>query len=103
MEKIIQYLDDIEEKASSIVDRASDEKKQLNATLESDIRAFDNEIIQNRSTKIASLQTAIEKELENELSLLEEDCIKQISEMENNVLNNREVIVYQLFQSIIHN
>lgn len=103
MEKVIQYLDDIEEKASSIVERASEEKKQMNAILESDIRIFEQEVLQTRTSQIAELKLKLEETLQKELSSLEEDCNKQLKDTEQNVAKNREAIVEKLFQSIINN
>ena len=102
MEKIIKYLCDIEDKAFSIVNRASDEKKQMTADLETEIRKFDEEVLRDRQNQIERLKSSMEDELTKELMTLEEDCNRQLKDMDEFVANNRGDIVNRLFESLIH-
>lgn len=102
MEKIIQYLYDIEEKADLIVKRASEEKKRLNASLETKISEYNEVVLKERNTKIEALKSRVQKELEEELSLLNEDCNKQISNMEHYFKEHHNELLNKVFNNIIY-
>lgn len=101
MEKIIQYLYDIEEKADVIVKRASEEKKRLNLSLETQILEYNESVLKERTAKIALLKSKVDEDLEKELSLLNEDCNKQINNMEQYFKLHQEELIVKLFQNII--
>lgn len=101
MEKIIQYLYDIEENAAVIVKRASEEKKRLNASLEEQILAYNESVLKERTAKLDLLNSKVHEDLEKELSLLNEDCDKQIINMEQNFNLNKTELIEKLFQNII--
>jgi vacuolar-type H+-ATPase subunit H len=101
MEKIIQYLYDIEEKADLIVNRASEEKKRLNASLETNISEFNDFILKERNTKIELLKSRVQKELEEELSLLNKDCNQQINNMEHYFNEHHNELLNKVFNNII--
>lgn len=101
MEKIIQYLYDIEEKADVIVKRASEEKKRLNLSLETQILEYNESVLKERTTKIDLLKSKVHEDLEKELSLLNEDCNKQINNMEQYFNLHQNELIEKLFQNII--
>ncbi len=102
MEKIIQYLYDIEEKADVIVNRASEEKKRLNASLEKQILEYNESVLKERTAKIDLLKSKVHEDLEKELALLNEDCNKQINTMEQYFHEHHKELIDKLFQNIIN-
>lgn len=103
MERVIELLYDIEEKANQIVKRASDEKKRLNSSLEQDIKRFDESILEEQREKLIILKQQIQNELSKDREALLNDCSKQIDEMELYYKNNHEQLVDKVIQSIINN
>lgn len=101
MEKIIQYLYDIEEKADLIVKRASDENKRLSASLETKIRDYNESILKERTSKIDLLKSKVQEDLAKELSLLNVDCNKQIETMELYFKDHHMELVDKVFLNII--
>ncbi len=103
MEKVIQLLYDIEEKANLIVKRVSDEKKRLNTIYEQEIERFNKEITKERNDKLDVLKSQVEKDLDKERTALLDDCNKQLISLETYYKNSHDDLVDQIFQKIISN
>lgn len=103
MEKVIQLLYDIEEKANLIVKRVSDEKKRLSTTYEQEVESFNNQIAKERNDRLDVLKLQVSKDLEKERKALIEDCNKQLISFETYYKNNHDVLVEHIFQKIISN
>lgn len=101
MEKVINLLYDIEEKANQIVKRASEEKVRLSEALEKDLEKLDQTIDAENAAKLSALQAQADKDLLNEKQSLIDDCNKQLSEMETYYDHNHGALVDKVFQSII--
>lgn len=101
MEKVINLLYDIEEKANQIVKRASEEKVRLSEALEKDLEKLDQTIDAENAAKLSALKAQADKDLLNEKQSLIDDCNKQLSEMETCYEHNHSSLVDKVFQSII--
>ncbi len=101
MEKVINLLYDIEEKANQIVIRANEEKVSLYKKLERDLAQLDQEIADENSAKLEILKTQADKELTLEKQSLIDDCNKQLSNMETYYKKNHDSLVDKIMQEII--
>ncbi len=101
MEKVINVLYEIEEKANRILDRASEQKQKLYEQLNSDLEALESTITSDTNEKINAMKANMESELASERSALTTDCERQIQALQDNFTNNHDVLVEKLFQHII--
>lgn len=101
MEKVIGLLFDIEKKANQILERANDEKSELQEENEKAIVQMETDIADENNSKINLLLSQAEKELESEKQQLIESSNKQLSDIETNFSHNHDAMVNRVFQSII--
>lgn len=101
MEKVINLLYDIEEKANQIIKRANEEKVKLHDKLEKDLADLDMQISKENEAKLNVLKAQADEELAKEKQLLIDDCNKQLSDMETNYKQNHDALVEKLFQGLI--
>lgn len=101
MEKVINLLADIEEKAAHIIDRSSEEKNRLYEQLTEDLEKLDSDIAQDTCKKLNDLQERMNEEIALERQALKDDCDKQLKALETNFLTNRDTLVDKVFQNII--
>ncbi len=101
MEKVINLLSEIEEKADEIMKRANEEKMELHKKLEEDITQLDNSIAADKADRIHALQAQINKELAEERQALINDCNKQLEHMESQYQHNHDALVNKIFLSLI--
>lgn len=101
MEKVINILYDIEEKANNIVKRVNEEKIKLQETLNKDMEALDQSITAEKAEKLRVLKADIDKSLSDEKHTLVDDCKTQLSKMEENYTLNHDTLVNNVFQEII--
>lgn len=101
MERIINLLYEIEEKANKIVNRASDEKIQLYESLQNEMKEFDARIALEYECKLQTMQEQANKELEKEQQALEEEYKKQLASLEDYYKLHHDEIVDELFCNII--
>jgi len=101
MERVINLLHDIEEKANQIVKRANEEKVRLNDQLQKDMEKLDHEITSNNTTKLEFLKVGVDKELNLEKQSLIDECIKQLAQMDADYQEKHSRLVQEIFQEII--
>lgn len=101
MEKVINLLYDIEEKANHIVNRASEEKISLQDAFDKSLNQLDQSIDADNAAKLNLLKAQVDKELAKEKQFFIDDCNKQIADMEANYKQNHEALVNKVFQSLI--
>lgn len=101
MEKVINLLAEIEEKANRIIDRSSLEKNVLYDQLTKDIKSFDKELANDTLKKIVELQDNMFSEISQEKQALLDDCEKQSYDLDNYFNDNHEALVNEVFQNII--
>ncbi len=101
MERVINLLYDIEEKANQIVKRANEEKTSLYGQLQKDMEQLDQEIVLQNSTKLEALKIQVEKELNLEKQSLIDDCNKELTRMEKDYMDKHNELAEKYFQEII--
>ncbi len=101
MERVINLLHDIEEKANQIVKRANEEKVRLNDRLQKDMETFDHEIAEKNAAKLDFLKVGVDKELNLEKQSLIDECIRQLTQMDTDYLENHDRLAQEIFQEII--
>lgn len=101
MEKVINLLYDIEEKATRIIDRVTDEKAILYDKLNKDLEALDLEIEKETHEKLSSLQETLDREVSAETQDLITNNEKTLRDLELNFNTNKEDLVNQVFHNII--
>ncbi len=102
MEKVINLLYDIEEKANQIVKRANEEKAKLHEQLQKDMEQLDRDIEAQNAVKLKELKVQADKELAHEKQALINDCIKHLTHMEKNYEDKHSFLADKIFQDIIH-
>ncbi|MHB8131713.1 MAG: hypothetical protein ACYDEX_22270 [Mobilitalea sp.] len=101
MEKVIGLLFDIEKKANQIIERANVEKTELYEESEKTIAEMEADIAQENNSKINSIMSQAEQELEKEKLQLIESSEKQLKDLERKYLQNHDTLVDKVFQNII--
>lgn len=101
MEKVINLLADIEEKAARIIDRSTEEKSRLYELLTKDLEKLDNDIASDTCKKLSDLQDSMNEELAVERQSLIDDCDKQLQDLDANFSTNHDALVDRVFQRII--
>lgn len=101
MEKVINLLNDIEEKAAKILDSTNSEKILLQKELDEKIIKLDEEIQKDTEKKLSELQNEINKEIEIEKNKLITNCNKRLDELDNYFTKKHDKLVYKVFQNII--
>jgi hypothetical protein len=101
MEKVINLLYDIEEKAHQIVNRAMEEKVSLHAAFDKNLEQLDQTIAADNAAKLSVLQAQIDKELAQEKQSLIDDCNKQLASLEEHYKRDHDAIVEKTFHSLI--
>lgn len=101
MERVINLLHDIEEKANQIVKRANEEKVWLNDRLQKDMEKLDREISEVNAKKLKLLKDGIDKELNLEKQSLMEESIRQLAQMDVAYQDKHSRLAQEIFQEII--
>jgi len=101
MEKVIDLLSEIEEKADQIIKRAGEEKNKLYQELEQNMKSFDKSIEEERTSKLAALKQQADSALEKERQALIEDCNKQINHIETYYKDNYDALADNILKKLL--
>lgn len=101
MEKVINVLSEIEDKASKILDRTQDQKKQLYEQLNKDLAKLENDIKADTASRIDAMQKEMELDISRERQNLLNDCKEHINSLQTNYEKQHDVLVDQIFHSIL--
>jgi uncharacterized protein YaaW (UPF0174 family) len=101
MEKVINFLYDIEEKANNIVKRVNEEKVRLQESFDHDLEELDKSIVAEKAEKLSVLKADIDNKLAIEKQYLIDDCNRQLDKMEENYTQNHDTLVDNVFHEII--
>lgn len=101
MEKVLNYLNEIEEKANKIIERADDEKLVLQKDLDQRILDLEKYISDQNKKKLDKLQNEINHDLEKEITKLKSESKKQLEDLETYFNTNHVALVNKLFQKIV--
>jgi vacuolar-type H+-ATPase subunit H len=102
MEKTINQLFEIEEKANQIITRANEQKSKLIEDFEREISEMEKNIAEENTAKLRSLQEQINEELTKELNELMQESENRLNNLQKINQNEHEALVDQIFQNIIH-
>ncbi len=101
MEKVINVLSEIEDKASKILDRTQDQKQQLYEQLNKDLAKLETDIKADTTAKIDAVQKDMELDIASERKKLLADCQHQIDDLQQSYEKNHDQLVDSIFQSIL--
>ena len=101
MEKVINVLYEIEEKANRILNRATEQKHKLYEQLNSDLTELESNITSDTNKKIECMKAKMQYELDTEKAALIKDCEKQVQSLESNFNAKHDDYVESVFQRII--
>lgn len=102
MEKVINVLYEIEEKANRILDRTAQEKTKLYNRLQTNLEKLDTDIKQDTNDQLDLLKNNMEAEIAKERFAQTEECNKQLTAMEQTYMTNHDALVEKVFQRMIH-
>lgn len=102
MEKTIEQLFEIEEKANQIINRATEEKALLHDNFEKEITLLEQSIASENKMKLKALQEQADINLANEMKVLISDSEKHLRELDDINDNKHDFFVNQIFEAIIH-
>lgn len=100
MEKVINRLFEIEEKANRIMENSNVQKQKMYDQLNSDLEKLDHEIKNDTNSKLEILRAKMNDEIAKERQALIDDCNSQINKMEQNFNQNHAVLVDTVFNNI---
>ncbi|MDO5518884.1 MAG: hypothetical protein Q4G58_00180 [bacterium] len=101
MEKVINVLSEIEDKATTILDRTQDQKQQLYEQLNKDLAKLDSDIKADTVSQIDTMQKEMEQDIEKERLTLISDCKQQISSLQQTFDKDHDTLVNKVFTKII--
>lgn len=105
MEKVLNILNnlcDIDEKATSIVDHTSIEKKELYKQLTEKIHKLDDSISKDTQKKIDAIQKQMNQEVEAEKNKLLTSFEEDLKKLDYAFKKNHDIYVETVFQKIIN-
>lgn len=101
MEKVINRLFEIEEKANRILENTNKQKNTLYTQLNDDLDKLNQDINKDTDSKLNILRADMNKEIDQEHRALIDDCDKQLSHLEDSYLKNHDSLVDTLFHKIV--
>lgn len=101
MEKVINLLYDIEEKANRIISRTDEQKNAKRREIDHELSLFESSLTDETNKQIQVLQEQADIELELERKALIDDCANQIEQLETTFTTNHDALVERVFQNII--
>ena len=100
MNNIISKISEIEASAASIMDAASERKKEYTREMEEKTAAFDREIEAETDEKLKQLRESMEAEARKLLDAQRKNAEAAIRRMEENYRSRHTRYVEELFQSM---
>lgn len=101
MEKVLELLCEIEDKANTIINNASSKKNILNEELKQKMDALDRQYATETESKLNEIRQKMEKEISDEHTALVSSCEARLKELDINFEKNREAYVQTIFENII--
>jgi hypothetical protein len=101
MEKVINLLYDIEQKANLIISRTDEQKAKKRLEIEKEVSLLEKKIMDETNKKIANLQAQVNKELENERKALLDDYTKQEEQLLITYQSNHDALMEEVFHHIV--
>lgn len=101
MEKVINVLSEIEDKATTILDRTKEQKQQLYEQLNKDLAKLESDIKAETNAQIDVMQKNMETEISKEKTKLLADCEKEIADLQSAYTKNHDTLVNDIFKKIV--
>lgn len=101
MEKVINLLYDIEEKANRIISRTDEQKKAKRKELDNALLKFEESLKEETNKKIQSIQNNANCELEKEKKALLENYANQERQLNTIFEEKHDTFVEHVFSNII--
>ena len=101
MDTVINRLSDIEKAAVSVMDGASERKKQMAREMEEKTAAFDAQLEKETQDRISQIRGKMEEELQQELRQQSEDAKATMKRLEDTYENRHEEYAQALFKNMI--
>ena len=101
MDTVINRLSDIEKAAVSVMDGASERKKQMAREMEEKMAAFDAQLEKENQDRISQIRSKMEEELQQELRQQSEDAKATMKRLEATYENRHEEYAQALFKNMI--
>lgn len=101
MEKVINLLYDIEEKANRIMNRTNDQKVRMHNELERQLEEMDRQTKETTLRKLDTLKDENGQKLKAETADLEKDCTDKLQRLENYFSENHDHLVDEVINRII--
>ena len=101
MDTVINRLSDIEKAAVSVMDGASERKKQMAREMEEKTAAFDAQLEKENQDRISQIRSKMEEELQQELRQQSEDAKATMKRLEATYENRHEEYAQALFKNMI--
>lgn len=102
MDKVIETIFTIEERATRLMEVTSNEKKALAEENAKKMAEFEAEVAENTKKQIETLQAQLKEESEKELDELTAKTNQKLSDIDSYYEANHEAIARKLFNSIIN-
>lgn len=101
MEKVINLLYDIEEKANAIVNHTSVEKKALYDQMTHELEKLDEDISRETQQKLNKIRDEMNREIEVENKHLSQAFEEHLTALEDGYKTRHDTFVEAVFQKII--
>lgn len=101
MDIIVQKLSEIESAASSILEAANLEKKDMEQQSQINIKAYDQEIDQQTTETLHHLKETLDAQMEQELAKLAADTENAIQLMQTDYDENHEVLAGEILKKVL--
>ena len=102
MQKVLDVLCEIEDKAKGILNSTSEQKAVLNQQLHKEMEALDKAYAKQTEAQLNELRQKMEKEIFDEHTALVKSYESRLQNLETDFKKNRETYVQTIFESIIN-
>lgn len=102
MEKVINLLSDIEEKANKILLQATEEKAALYEELNQQMALYDQNVERETRKELDLLRAKMDEKISSEVSQMSKNSKVHLAEIEENFKTNHDAYMEQIFQNIIN-
>lgn len=101
MEKVINLLYDIEEKANRIISRTDEQKKAKRKEIDEALAMFEKSLNEDTNKKVQAIQNNANNELEKEKKALLESFAAQEQQLNDRFNKKHDAFVEHVFSNII--
>ena len=100
MDEIISKLNEIEKKASDIMEQSNNRKKELSEKMDEKTAAWDKELISETEKQLASLREEMNASIREQLTVQKQSAEKELKELQTSYDQNHTAYVNRLFRQL---